>query len=116
MTVRLTLPLIQRVAWGMLTSRPGCRPSIPEIAAAIGLSYRQFQRRTQHAGKSGRELRAWCCVTYAEHLIGKGMKCEAAMTLAGYKNHTHFNERYRRCIGCLPSESRGRKTKLLKAS
>jgi AraC-like DNA-binding protein len=90
---RLTLPSIQRVVWKLLERGSGQRPTLEEIARPFGLSYRQFWRRLKRAGKRGRTIRSWCCVTYAEHLIGKGIKCEAAMLLAGFRNHTHFNRR-----------------------
>ena len=92
------------------------RPSISDIAAVLGMSYRGFCRHVESIKLSGRQIRSWCCITYAAHLIGSGIKVEAAMTLAGFRNHTHFNEQFRRCLGCLPREFRGKKMRLLKAS
>lgn len=113
---RLTLPMIQRAVWEMLRTDPGRRPQIAELAGEMRMSYRQFQKALSAIGKTGRQVRSWCCITYAQHLIGNGAKIEAAMMLSGYRNRTHFVERYREYLGCLPHESRGQKTHLLKAS
>ena len=100
MATRLTLPRVQRVTWRLLEANGGRRPTIGEMAAGVGLTERQFERALRSAGTTPRKVRAWCCVTFAEYLIGKGTKCDAAMALAGYRNHTNFNRRYRDCLGC----------------
>jgi hypothetical protein len=79
----LTLPEIQRVVWQLLEDRPGIRPSIEQIAIRLQMTYRQFCRAIQPTRRTGRQLRSWCCATYAAHLIGKGVKVEAAMALGG---------------------------------
>jgi methylphosphotriester-DNA--protein-cysteine methyltransferase len=80
------------------------------------MSVRKLEGALHKIGTTPRKVRAWCCVTFAEYLIGKGTKCDAAMSLAGYHNRTNFNKRFRECLGCLPSESRGRRSRLLIAS
>lgn len=113
---RLTLPEIQREVWQLLEVRPGHRPSMTGIAGRLDRSYRQFCRDIKPTKHTGRQLRSWCCITYAAHLIGKGVKVEAAMALAGFHNHTHFNERFREYLACLPHEARSLELQLLRAS
>jgi AraC-like DNA-binding protein len=112
----LTLPDIQRTVWQLLADSPGHQPSMSSIADRLDRTYRQFCRDIRPTKHTGRQLRSWCCITYAAHLIGNGVKVEAAMALAGFRNHTHFNERFREYLACLPHEARALKMQLLMAS
>jgi methylphosphotriester-DNA--protein-cysteine methyltransferase len=55
-----------------------------------------------------RAMITYGCLTYAARLIGDGMKVEAAMNLAGFRNKTVFCRNCRDYLGCQPHELRGR--------
>lgn len=116
MKPRIEISAFQRFVWHWLDAHPGNRPTVKQIASAFQRSEVQLRRILRRCGMTCRRIRAWACVTYAEHLIGRGMKCDAAMALAGYHHRTSFNREYRKWLGCRPSESRSRRTTLLKAS
>ena len=86
------------------------------MAHPFDLSETQFRRALHNVKKRSQNVRAFACMAYAAHLIGEGTECDAAMALAGYRNHTNFNKRFFECLGCRPSDCRGRKTRLLIAS
>ena len=81
-----------------------------ELALACKRSSTQL-RRDQKANRAARvrDLITYGCLLYAANLISKRTKCEAAMTLAGFRNKTNFNRDFRTYLGCLPHEFAGRR-------
>jgi AraC-like DNA-binding protein len=117
MGIKLTLPEIERIVWELLEEHPGNRPTMREIAAVRGCTVLQLRRQHDQVRRvlgargycpSFRDALTYSCVTYAQLLIRRGTKIQAAMRLAGFQQKTNFNRQFRRFLGALPSEARKR--------
>lgn len=92
-----------------------------EIAREDGQTELQLRRATKDLndavhrsfGEHGvtvpfRDFITYGCITYAAELISHGVKVEAAMTLAGFKNWTNFVRQCRAFLGCAPHDLKRR--------
>lgn len=88
-----------------LEGRPGRRPRPADLAGRVRRTVPQLRRdqRVNHAAPLA-EVISYACTLYAVVLIGSGVKCEAAMQLAGFKNKTNFNRNVRDYFGALPHD------------
>jgi AraC-like DNA-binding protein len=109
MDEHLHLPRAQRLIWRWLDAHPGMRPRVADMARMAGVSELELRRGLRHDHASTcRAMITYGCMTYAARLIADGMKVEAAMSLAGYRNKTVFCRNCRDYLGCQPHELRGR--------
>ena len=88
-------------------AHPGRRPTVSEIAGLCGQTPPQL-RRTQcgRLGLTPRDLITVGCLNCALELIRTGVKIEAAMWHAGFRNRSNFNDRCREYLGHLASAER----------
>jgi AraC-like DNA-binding protein len=112
----LWLPDAQRLIWNALDQHPGRRPTMAEIARAVGMSELELRRVQQrHHAARVRDFITYGCLTYAARFIAQGEKVEWAMTRSGFHNRTNFCHEFRQFLGCQPHEFRGFKYELLVA-
>ena len=109
MSTNLHLPRAQRLIWLGLDSHPGVRPRVADMSRMVGVGELELRRslRRNHAAPC-RAMITYGCLTYAARLIADGMKVEAAMSLAGFRNKTVFCRNCRDYLGFQPHALRGR--------
>ena len=85
----------------------GRRPTVAEAAATLGVSPVQLRRLLKRTGRATfKAMLTEVCLSHAASLIREGMKIEAAMRLAGFRNKTNFNKQFARRFGMLPKKYR----------
>src|SRR5262245_1998881 len=110
--IAVTYPVAIRLVWQCLDTGH-CRPTSADLAAVLGVSERHLRRAQQrHRAARWRELITYGCLLYALREISCGVKVEAAMRLAGFRNRTNFNRQVREYFACRPIEFRNRQVTL----
>ena len=100
------LPELMRPVVARLALEAGLRVSVSEFAILTHCSTGQLRRLLRQHGVTPSQVLQRLSVQYALMLIERGCKIEAAVTVVGFRNRTHFNRLCRRAVGRSPVEYR----------
>ena len=83
--------------WAHLSVTRGARPTVSDVACAVGLSARRLRQECRARGlEAPRRQIMHGCISFAAALICEGTKMEAAIRLAGLHSRWNFNRQCRR--------------------
>lgn len=95
-------------ALAALQSQPGARPSLAQLAGAVGLSDSRFRRLFKAAtGLPFRRYRLWLAMEVAVEAVTRGESLTAAALDAGFSSSAHLSAAFREMFGLEPSRLAG---------